>query len=33
MAKYLQGMMLDKLQDGSWKWQNARFMERCVEEF
>lgn len=25
--------MLDRLQDGSWKWQNERFMEQFVEEF
>lgn len=24
--------MLDKLQNGSWKWQNAGFMAQCVEE-
>lgn len=29
----LHEVMLDKLQDGSWKWQNTRFMEQCVEEF
>jgi len=29
----LHEVMLDKLQDGSWKWQNARFMEQSVEEF
>lgn len=29
----LHEVMLDKLQDGSWKWQNTRLMEQCVEEF
>ena len=25
--------ILDRLTDGTWKWQNQSFMERCVEEF
>lgn len=25
--------ILDRLQDGTWKWQNQSFMERSVEEF
>lgn len=29
----LHEVMLCRLQDGSWKWQNERFMEQCVEEF
>ena len=29
----LREVMLDKLQDGSWKWQNERLVEQCVEEF
>ena len=33
VGENLHEAMLDRLQDGSWKWQNERFMEQFVEEF